>query len=360
MSSPASTAARSQEYPAERPEEHPDDHAQENSGGPASGRRRRPPVVAIAAVTVVALSVLSLGVGVAGVGPLDVFSPDAAQWEILRISRIPRLVALLLAGAAMAVAGLIMQRITGNRFVSPSTSGTVEAAVLGVIACAVLVPSAGLLPQIGFAIGAAVLGTIGFLCLLQTLRRADTLTVALVGMMYGGVLGAIGAYLAYQADLMQMLELWTTGAGSSLREGTYEPLYLVLAVGAIGYLFADRFTVVGMGEDVATNLGVKYRSVLYVGLVVVSMMAALVVVVVGAIPFLGLIVPNIVSMMLGDNVRRVLPITALAGAGFVVACDLLGRLVRYPYEVPFATIAGIIGAAVFIVLILRAARGDLR
>ena len=120
---------------------------------------------------------------------------------------------------------------------------------------------------------------------------------------------AIGAYLAYQADLMQMLELWTTGAGSSLREGTYEPLYLVLAVGAIGYLFADRFTVVGMGEDVATNLGVKYRSVLYVGLVVVSMMAALVVVVVGAIPFLGLIVPNIVSMMLGDNVRRVLPIS---------------------------------------------------
>lgn len=360
MSSPASTAARSQEYPAERSEEHPHDHAQESSGDPASGRRRRPPVVAIAAVTVVALSVLSLGVGVAGVGPLDVFSPDAAQWEILRISRIPRLVALLLAGAAMAVAGLIMQRITGNRFVSPSTSGTVEAAVLGVIASAVLVPSAGLLPQIGFAIGAAVLGTIGFLCLLQTLRRADTLTVALVGMMYGGVLGAIGAYLAYQADLMQMLELWTTGAGSSLREGTYEPLYLVLAVGAIGYLFADRFTVVGMGEDVATNLGVKYRSVLYVGLVVVSMMAALVVVVVGAIPFLGLIVPNIVSMMLGDNVRRVLPITALAGAGFVVACDLLGRLVRYPYEVPFATIAGIIGAAVFIVLILRAARGDLR
>lgn len=318
-----------------------------------------PPLV-VAVVAVSALGVLSLGVGVAGVGVLDVFHPSAEQWEVLRISRIPRLIALLLAGAAMAVAGLIMQRITGNRFVSPSTSGTVEAAVLGVVASAILLPSAGLLTQMGLAIAAAIAGTVGFLMLLRTLRRADTLTVALVGMMYGGVLGAVGTYLAYQADLMQMLELWTTGAGSSLREGTYEPLYLVVLIGAVGYLFADRFTVVGMGEDVATNLGVHYRRILYAGLIVVSMMAAIVVVTVGAIPFLGLIVPNIVSLMLGDNVRRVLPVTALAGAGFVVTCDLLGRVVRAPYEVPFATIAGIVGAAVFIILILRAAQGALR
>lgn len=303
------------------------------------------------------LSAISLSLGLAGVGPLDLLSPSAEQWETIRISRIPRVVGVVLAGASMAVAGLIMQRITGNVFVSPSTSGTVEAAVLGLVVCVLLAPSAGLLVKMMAAILAAIVGTAIFLMILRTLRHSEPLTVALVGMMFGAVLGAIGTFLAYQRDLLQFVDIWTTGTGSALMEGTYEPIYLVLAVGVVGYLFADRFTVVGMGEDFATNLGVSYRTVMNVGLVVVSMMAAVVVVVVGAIPFLGLIVPNVVSMFLGDNVRRVLPVTAVAGATFVLACDILGRLVRYPFEVPLSLIAGAIGALVFIWLILRASRG---
>lgn len=297
-------------------------------------------------ILLLALSGTSLFVGVA---ELD--------WRVVWISRVPRLVAVLLAGAALSVAGLIMQRITQNRFVSPSTSGTVEAAVFGVLIGTVLFGGSSLTARMLLAIATSIIGTLIFLRLLEYIRHNDGVVVALVGLMYGSVITAVTVFIAFRLDLLQFLDIWTTGSFSQILQGRYEPLYLVLIVGMVGYLFADRFTVIGMGEEFAVNLGVRYKQTLYVGLIVVSVMAAVVVVVVGAIPFLGLIVPNVVSLLLGDNVRAVLPATALAGAGFVLVCDIVGRVVRYPYEIPVSTIAGIVGGVVFIALILRSARG---
>lgn len=297
-------------------------------------------------ILLLALSMASLFVGVA---ELD--------WRVVWISRVPRLVAVLLAGAALSVAGLIMQRITQNRFVSPSTSGTVEAAVFGVLIGTVLFGGSSLTARMLLAIATSIIGTLIFLRLLEYIRHNDGVVVALVGLMYGSVITAVTVFIAFRLDLLQFLDIWTTGSFSQILQGRYEPLYLVLIVGMVGYLFADRFTVIGMGEEFAVNLGVRYKQTLYVGLIVVSVMAAVVVVVVGAIPFLGLIVPNVVSLLLGDNVRAVLPATALAGAGFVLVCDIVGRVVRYPYEIPVSTIAGIVGGVVFIALILRSARG---
>lgn len=308
-------------------------------------------VVATALLAVAAY--LSLGVGVVTISFADMLHPDPEQWEILRLSRLPRMAAALMAGAAMAVAGLIMQRITQNRFVSPSTSGTVEAAVLGILLATLFFSGASLTTKMLFAIATSVAGTFVFLRILESIRVREPIVVALVGIMYGGVLGAITVFIAYQRDLLQLLEIWTTGSFSSAMAGQYEPLFLVLLVGAIGYLFADRFTVLGLGREMSTGLGVSHQAVLYTGLLVVSVMAAVVVVVIGAIPFLGLVVPNIVAMFLGDNVRRTLPVTALAGAGFVLACDVTGRLLRFPYEIPVSSVAGVVGSVLFIWLILR-------
>lgn len=312
----------------------------------------------VGVLAVAAGSYLSLSIGAVRIPLRDMLSPDDVQWRIITISRLPRTVAIVLAGASLAVAGLIMQRITQNEYVSPSTSGTVEAAILGVLLTTLFVPQASLTDKMLIAIATALVGTFGFLQILQRIKLREPIVVALVGIMYGGVLAALTTYLAYRHDLLQLLEIWTTGSFSAVLAGQYEPLYLVIGVGAVGYLFADRFTVVGMGREFATNLGVNYRFVLYVGLFVVSVMAATVVVVVGAIPFLGLIIPNLVRLWLGDNVRKVLPVTALAGAGFVLACDIAGRTVRHPYEIPVGTIAGSIGAGVFIWLLLRSTKGD--
>lgn len=311
----------------------------------------------IAAAVLAVGSYFSLGIGAASsLGVADLLSPATVDWHILTTSRLPRLLSILMAGAALSVAGLIMQRITANRFVSPSTSGTVEAAVLGILIATMFFNSTSLVAKMLIAIVTAIAGTLIFLQMLQRIQHRESIVVALVGLMYGGVLAAITTFVAYQRDMVQFLDIWTTGSFSGILEGRYEPLYIVLVVGVIGYLFADRFTVIGMGESFATNLGLNYQRILYIGLIVVSVMAAVVVVVVGAIPFLGLIVPNVVTLMMGDNVRRVLPVTALAGAGFVLACDVVGRTVIHPYELPVATIAGAIGGAVFIWLILRSAK----
>lgn len=313
--------------------------------------------MAIAAVVLAIAAALSTTVGVVSIPVTDLLDPSPEQWQLLSLSRIPRVLAILLAGAALSVAGLIMQRITQNSFVSPSTSGTTEAAILGVLIATLLFPGESLLAKMLMAIAVSLIGTFGFLQILNRMPGRDPIVVALVGLMYGGVIGAVTVFVAYRVDLLQLLEIWSSGSFSAAIAGQYEPLFLVVVVGAIGYLYADRFTVVGMGREFATNLGVSYRTVRNVGLGIVSVMAATVVVVVGAIPFLGLIVPNVVSLLMGDHVRRSLPVTALAGAGFVLACDVLGRVIRFPYEVPVGTVAGVLGAAIFVWLVMRSASG---
>ncbi len=300
----------------------------------------------------------SMTIGVIPLTVSNLLSPTPEQRELILTSRLPRAVAVLLAGASLSIAGLIMQRITQNPFVSPSTSGTVEAAVLGILIVTLVAPGASLMVKMLVAIATSLVGTSVFLRLLRAMPIREPVVVALGGIMYGGVLSAVTVFVAYQRDLLQLLEIWTTGSFSAILQGHYEPLYLVVAVGSMGWYFAHRFTVAGMGRDVATSLGVAYAKVLRVGIVIVSVMAATVVVVVGVIPFLGLIVPNIVTLLLGDNVARALPVTALAGAGFVLACDVVGRLLRFPYEVPVSTVAGVIGAGVFLWLVLRSARGS--
>lgn len=311
----------------------------------------------VATVGLLVAAYLSLTVAVVPIPLSDLLDPSSEQWQLLSLSRIPRVLSILMAGAALSVAGLIMQRITQNSFVSPSTSGTTEAAILGVLIATVVVPGQSLLAKMVLAIGVSLAGTFGFLQILGRMPARDPIVVALVGLMYGGVIGAVTVFIAYQVDLLQLLEIWSSGSFSAAMSGQYEPLYLVIAVGVIGYWYADRFTVVGMGREFATNLGVSYRAVLNIGLVIVSVMAATVIVVVGAIPFLGLIVPNVVSLLMGDHVRRTLPVTALAGAGFVLLCDVLGRVIRFPYEVPVGTVAGVIGAAIFVWLVMRSAAG---
>lgn len=113
-----------------------------------------------------------------------------------------------------------------------------------------------------------------------------------------------------------------------------------------------------MGRAFTTNLGMNYRRAMSFGLIIVSMSTAVVVATVGTIPFLGLIVPNLVSMGVGDNARRAVPWVALGSAAFVLVCDLIGRTVRHPYEIPVGTIVGVVGSALFLYLLLRKGASD--
>ncbi|WP_104117205.1 ABC transporter permease [Arthrobacter sp. B1805] len=302
---------------------------------------------------VLLLAFVSLFVGVSDISPADLLAGDAGVWQTFLVSRVPRTLALILAGVALSIAGFVMQLMARNRFVEPSTVGTVESATAGILVATLFLPAAPIVVKMLIAALFAMAGTALFLSVLRRIPLRNTLIVPLVGIMLGGVIASVTTFFAYRFDLLQTLNTWMIGDFSGLIRGRYELLWIVAALAVVGYVCADRFTVAGMGEEFTTNLGLNYRSTMNLGLVLVSLISAVVVVVVGAIPFLGLIVPNLVSLLIGDNVRRAVPWIAIFGAGFVLACDILGRVIRFPYEVPVGVIVSVVGSALFITLLLR-------
>jgi len=311
--------------------------------------------LALASIGVLVLAVISLLIGVYSFSFRDLVSgtADVNATLVMLVSRIPRTVAIVLVGASTSVTGMIMQMLARNRFVSPSTAGTVESASLGILIITLLVPAASIPTKIVFASFTALLGTGLFLLILRSVPLRSPLVVPLIGIMLGGVVSSVTSFFAYRFDLLQSLATWTGGDFSRVLKGRYEMLWLSGALAIVAYFVADRFTVAGMGEAFTTNLGLNYRRVMVIGLSIVSVVTAVNVVTVGAIPFLGLIVPNVVSAILGDNVRRSAPWVAVAGAGFLLICDILGRTLRYPYEIPIGTVVGVIGSVIFLYMLLR-------
>lgn len=312
-----------------------------------------PLTLGIAAV--LALAVASLFVGVSDVSLASLWASDwnDGSMQVLLVSRVPRTLAIILAGTAMAVAGTLMQMLARNRFAEPSTVGTVEATKLGFLTVLVIAPDAAIPVKLAVASGFALVATAIFLRILSQLPLHSTLIVPLIGILLGGVINAIATFIAYRFELLQSLGSWSTGDFSMILQGRYELLWIGFGLTALAYLLADRFTVAGMGRDFTVNLGLDYRVVVSLGLVIVSIVTAVIVVTVGMIPFLGLVVPNLVSLTLGDNVRRSVPWVALLGAGLVLACDIAGRVVNYPYEIPIGTMLGVVGSGLFLYLLLR-------
>ncbi len=288
-------------------------------------------------------------------GVYDVFGAEDGG-EMFAITRVPRTIALVLAGAAMAMSGLVMQLLTQNRFVEPTTTGTTEWAGLGLLVVTLLVPTASLLTRMAGAVTAAFLGTMVFFLFLRRVSLRSSLIVPIVGIMLGAVVGSVSTFLALQTDMLQSLGVWFAGSFTSVLRGQYEVLWIVLLVVVAVFLVADRLTVAGLGEDVATNVGLDYHRTVLLGTGLIAVATGVVTVVVGNLPFLGLIVPNIVSMVRGDDLRSNLPWVCLLGIAVVTVCDLIGRLVIMPFEIPVSVVLGIVGAVVFVHLLLRQRR----
>ncbi|WP_343781284.1 ABC transporter permease [Alkalibacillus silvisoli] len=299
------------------------------------------------------LSIVSLFIGASNISISELGHLTEQQRQILIQSRIPRLVSILIAGATMAVCGLIMQQLSRNKFVSPTTAGTMDSARLGILVSLLVFSSASPMQQAFTAMVFAVLGTMIFMKILEKIKFKDAIFIPLVGIMFGNIIGSITTFFAYQHDLIQSMTAWLQGDFSMILRGRYELLYISIPLLAIAYLYANKFTIAGMGEDFSTNLGMSYKHIVNLGLIIVAIATSVVVLTVGLIPFLGLIIPNIVSIYRGDHLRKNLPHTALLGAVFVLACDILGRVVIYPYEIPIGLTVGVIGSGVFIYLLLR-------
>lgn len=304
------------------------------------------------AVGLVFLSVISLFVGVIDLDVPSLLSGNWDQWEIFLLSRLPRLLAILCTGVGMSVAGLIMQQLCMNKFVSPTTGATISSAKFGILLALLFMPNSTLWSRAIFAFVMATLGTWVFVWFIQRIQFKDVVMVPLVGIMFGNVIGGITNYLAYQYEMTQALSTWEVGHFSLVVQGRYELVYLAVPMVILAFLFANHFNIVGMRKDFSRNLGVPYNVVLFGGLTIAAMITAAVVVVVGAISYIGLIVPNVVAMFKGDRIRGTLVDTALFGAIFVLGCDVIARTVIAPYELPIELVVGILGSVIFIALLL--------
>ncbi|MBE7365868.1 iron chelate uptake ABC transporter family permease subunit [Corynebacterium aurimucosum] len=299
---------------------------------------------------VVALLLLSLMVGEYSI--LD----NEDGWDMFFTTRVPRTVALVLAGAAMAMSGLVMQLLTQNRFVEPTTTGTTEWAGLGLLFSLILFPHASVLVKMIISVLFAFVGTMVFFAFLRRVALRSSLIVPIIGIMLGAVVSAVSSYVALATDTLQQLGIWFMGSFTSVYEGQYEVLWIVLLVLLAVYFYADKLTVAGLGEDIATNIGLNYQRMILLGTGLIAVATGVVTVVVGALPFLGLIVPNVVSMVRGDDLRSNLPWVCLLGIATVTLCDLIGRIIIAPFEMPVSVILGVVGAIVFVVLIVRSTK----
>ena len=304
-------------------------------------------------ITAIILSFLPLFIGAIDIKPSDLLDWDSDRTQVFLISRVPRLIAIILAGAGMSIAGLIMQSLSRNKFVSPTTAGTLDAAKLGILISMLFFSNVTYIQQIIFSFAFALVGTLVFMQILDRIKFKDAIFVPLIGIMYGNILSSVTTFLGYEADLLQNISSWLMGSFTLVIAGRYELLYVSIPAVILAYLYANKFTVAGMGEDFAKNLGLSYKFVLNIGLILVAIIATTVVLTVGVIPFLGLIVPNIVSLYMGDNLRKVIPHTAVLGIVFLLVCDIIGRIVVHPYEIPVNVTVAVIGSAIFLILLFR-------
>ncbi len=304
-------------------------------------------------IMLIGLSLVSIFLGAKNINIVDIFSGNKDAIHLMVISRFPRLLSILMAGSAMSICGLIMQQISQNKFVSPTTGATIDSAQLGIVIAMVLIPGATTMQKAMVSFVFALAGTLIFMTFLRNLKVKNIIFVPLVGIMFGNIIGSITTYIGYEFEIMQNVGSWMQGNFSMILKGNYELLYLAIPLMILAFVFAHKFTVAGMGEDFATNLGLDYKKIVNLGLVIVSIVTVCVVITAGEIPYIGLIVPNIVSLYKGDNVHENIWDTALFGAIFVLVCDIAARVIIYPYELSVGLTVGVIGSAIFLYLIFR-------
>ena len=309
-------------------------------------------------IILIFLSIFSLFIGVHNIRLYDLINGDMEKINIFLISRVPRLLSILITGISLSIAGVIMQQISSNKFVSPTTAATIDSAKLGVLVSTMLFSSATIMEKMIVSLIFSVIGTVIFMKILNKVRLKNIIFVPLVGIMVGNVIGAVTDYLAYKYNMVQNMTSFLQGDFSTVLKGKYELLFLIIPLLIMAFIYARKFTIVSMGEEISANLWISYKKVVQIGVIIVSLISSLVVITVGSIPFVGLVVPNIVSMFKGDNLSENIGLTALFGGIFVLICDMIGRVIIFPYEVPISLTIGVIGSILFLILVFRRAKDE--
>lgn len=304
---------------------------------------------------------LSISVGAADIKLSTVwealfhYEADQTQHQIIMELRLPRALAAALIGASLAVAGAIMQGMTRNPMADSGLLGLNSGAGLALAICFALIPGASFMVTMLYSFLGAGLGA-GLVFGISSMSRGgmNPVRLTLAGAAVSMLLIAISEGIAIYFRVGQDLAFWYAGAVTGtnwLQINTVSPW---IAIGLLGAMFlAKSITLLSLGEEVATGLGQRTGVIKALGMLIVLVLAGSAVSMVGAIGFVGLLIPHIARFLVGVDYRWVIPSSALLGSLLMVFADILARMVHPPHETPIGALIAVIGVPFFLYLALK-------
>lgn len=278
--------------------------------------------------------------------------PKDTQGYILWYLRLPRTAACLLAGAALACSGCILQSVLGNRLASPNIIGVNAGAGLGVTLCCALGALSGWAVSLA-AFGGALAAVLAVV-LLGRKTGASRTTVILSGVAMNSMLGAFrDAVTTLVPEAAMLSGEFRVGGFSSVAMDRLAPAGILIGLSLLAVLtLCNELDVLALGEDTAQSLGLPVRRLRTVFLLLAALLAGAAVSFAGLLGFVGLLVPHMARRLAGTESRVWLPLSMLLGAGFVTVCDVIARLLFAPYELPVGILMSVIGGPFFLWLLL--------
>ena len=334
-------------------------------------RNKRVLTISILATALLILFVASIFIGssnmpfIEGIKALFGRGEEANRIIIYNI-RIPRIIAAVLAGIALALSGAIMQTMSNNVMASPTTLGVSNAAVLGaniaiIIMGGGIIISSGGHPQIGnpyLVSGMAFLTALGGTLLvlgLSRIKKFNNAVTVLIGITFGTFCTGLTTLIQYFASdtSLSTAVYWSFG---DLGRATYLSdliLFVIVAISLIFFLiFSYRYNAILLGEDTANTLGINLNLFRFISLMLASLLTATVVATMGIIGFIGLIVPQVVRKIMGNDHKFLLIGSSLFGGVVLLVSDIISRILLSGLSLPVGAVTSIIGAPIFIVMLL--------
>ncbi|QTH43309.1 iron ABC transporter permease [Cohnella sp. LGH] len=290
------------------------------------------------------------------------FDPDNVDHQIVRHSRLPRAAGSFLIGAFLAVSGALMQGMTRNYLASPSILGISDGSVFAITLCMIIAPNSSMLAMIFYSLlGSAFSVIVVFGLAASIFSRLSPVSLAILGTVIGTFLSSVSAAMATYFQVSQNISFWYNARLHQLDPDMIK-LAIPFAVAGllIAMLVAKSVTMLSLGEDVSTGLGVKTAAIKLATMASVVLLTGIAVALAGKIGFVGLLVPHIVRMIARVvDYRWIVPLSAAFGGLFLTLCDLGSRFLNYPFEMPVGVVTAIFGVPFFLYLI-RTKGGGMR
>ncbi|MBG9446859.1 FecCD family ABC transporter permease [Cytobacillus firmus] len=303
----------------------------------------------------------SIGLGSIWISPSVVwdsfvsFQAGQIEHQLIREVRIPRALAAALIGAALAVAGTIMQGITRNPLADPSIIGITHGAGLAIAISLAFVSSGFYWILLIWSFAGSAAGAMLVLSFsMISKERISPVTLTLAGAALSTLFSALSTGIALYFQVAQDLSFWFAGGLSGTK---WQHVFILLPAVIIGILLSlwisRSLTILALGEEVAAGLGQSQQKVRWIGLIAVILLSGAAVSIAGAIGFIGLVVPHIVRMLIGSDYRWLIPLSAIAGALLLVLADIGARMINPPFETPVSAVTALIGVPFFLYLSRR-------